>query len=569
MTNLTNINTADAKTLRRLPGVGQALAQAILSDRSARGAYARAEELRRVPGVGSKVWARLAPLVVVEGEVVGVVENVRRARSGGAAPTAAEMECLAAVEAVWADDQAEDIEPPGPGLAWTSGQVAAIKAIREHMRSGRGEIFVIRGYAGTGKTTLLKEALRPMAAPAMLAPNAKAAALLEATATELGGEAMTLHRWLGYEHSFDEETGKEVFIKRDRPSEYDPDPRHPVVIDEVSMVGSEMWAQIKTEVARFGLMCVAMGDPLQLPPIGEESSPAFSEASGVELTEVMRSSGILTRVVLAVRERVQSEAPPVILRSASDASGSVEVIDSSNEMLEDYIERIKVGSDAMLVAWTNHVVRWVNGRVRGAIVGDCTAPFVAGEVIIITKPYQLPGAAARGVRLPTETRVRVMAAEPARHPRWGEDCWALRVQVLGFESAHFAPPAARDDDAECLVNTSPLHLIYALDDDQEVLVKRRRKQMEEEWRSAKAKYGTSHPTTREAFGKRNGYLKAYAKQRPGYATTVHKSQGSTWAEVYVVQNNILLNGRVFERNRMLYVAYSRAARRLVVKGGVL
>lgn len=560
-----NINAADAKALCTLPGVGRSLAQAIISDREARGVYTRPDDLRRVPGIGTKTWARIASLICVGGAQGGEVEDVKRA------PSADEVQALDDVASVWAED--EEVLPPGPGLSWTRGQVEAIKAIRHHMRTRRGEIFTLKGYAGTGKTTLLKEALRPLAAPTMLAPTAKAVALLEAAASTLGGEAMTLHRWLGYDHTFDEETGKEVFIRKDRPSEYDPDPAQPVVIDEVSMVGSEMWAQIKAEVARFGLMCVAMGDPLQLPPIGEDASPAWAEASGVELTEVMRSSGILTRVVLAVREHIQSEAPPVILRSASDGSGAVEVIESSAALLDDYIARIKGGRDAMLVAWTNEVVRWTNARVRAAIVGEDTAPFVAGEVLVITKPYQLPGSAARGVRLPTETRVRVMAAERTRHPRWGEACWALRVSVLGFESAHFkAPePAANDDedDGLGLVNTAPMHLIYALDEEQERAHKRRRKQLEEAWQSAKQRYGTRHPLTLEAFRQRCAYMKAYAKQRPGYATTVHKSQGSTWAEVYVVQNNILLNRRIFERNRMLYVAYSRAARRLVVKGGVL
>ncbi len=62
------------------------------------------------------------------------------------------------------------------------------------------------------------------------------------------------------------------------------------------------------------------------------------------------------------------------------------------------------------------------------------------------------------------------------------------------------------------------------------------------------------------------YRGAYLRARPGYATTVHKSQGSTWSDVYVLQSDICRNDKPFERNRLLYVAYSRAARRLVVYG---
>lgn len=44
-----DINSADAKALCTLPGVGKSLAQAIISDRGARGTFGRAADLRRVP----------------------------------------------------------------------------------------------------------------------------------------------------------------------------------------------------------------------------------------------------------------------------------------------------------------------------------------------------------------------------------------------------------------------------------------------------------------------------------------------------------------------------------------
>jgi competence protein ComEA len=51
-----NINTADAATLAaELTGVGPALAEAIVADRSANGTFASAEALTRVKGIGSRI----------------------------------------------------------------------------------------------------------------------------------------------------------------------------------------------------------------------------------------------------------------------------------------------------------------------------------------------------------------------------------------------------------------------------------------------------------------------------------------------------------------------------------
>lgn len=58
--------------------------------------------------------------------------------------------------------------------------------------------------------------------------------------------------------------------------------------------------------------------------------------------------------------------------------------------------------------------------------------------------------------------------------------------------------------------------------------------------------------------------RSYINARPHYATTIHKSQGSTWEQV-VVLSDILRNRKARERNQLLYVAYSRASRALHVR----
>jgi|MudIll2142460700_1097286.scaffolds.fasta_scaffold71533_2 competence ComEA-like helix-hairpin-helix protein len=58
-----DLNTADARALAALPGIGAELAARIVAERAARGPFASPEELRRVPGIGPGRLERIRPLV--------------------------------------------------------------------------------------------------------------------------------------------------------------------------------------------------------------------------------------------------------------------------------------------------------------------------------------------------------------------------------------------------------------------------------------------------------------------------------------------------------------------------
>ena len=560
-----NINTATALELVLLPGIGPKRAADIIDYRRVNGLFSHLLSIADVDGIGEVIAGRLRSegLAVARGALV-VVPPPERASLDIARPdvvsmTFAELCPDEAVEVVAAPllelNTVEPIEAP-EGWEWTEGQIHAIRSIRAHLRQRRGHMFVLRGYAGTGKTTLLVEALRPFMAPMMIAPTHKARSILAPKAAALGGQASTLASWLGYRVVVDVETGDETFIRAPRRPNYNPRRWMPVVIDEVSMIGTKQWAEIVAEVKMYNLMCVCMGDPLQLPPVNDvEMSPAFEVEAAVELTEVKRASGCLLSAVMDVRRRIYDERAPVVVNPAEDDTGRVEVYDSRRDFLADLFRSALDGVDVICLAWTNAVVSWINARIRSEIVGDDAAAFVAGELLTLTQPYTLdlepsddPDAPQWAPTLYTSSRVQVLTAARGVHPFYGDACWLLTARPIGFSG-----PTSTELYADEVS-------LFALDDEQRKRHNGRVRDLKDMLRLAHKQGDRQHAT--QIAHRIAGYKKAFLRAQPGYACTVHKSQGSTFERVFVIQPDICKNADAFERNRLLYVALSRASKDL-------
>ena len=76
---LIDINTADKTTLQQLPGIGEALAERIIEERTANGPYASVDDLTRVSGIGESKLETLRPYVTVQ----GAGEEAQREDTGG------------------------------------------------------------------------------------------------------------------------------------------------------------------------------------------------------------------------------------------------------------------------------------------------------------------------------------------------------------------------------------------------------------------------------------------------------------------------------------------------------
>ena len=195
---------------------------------------------------------------------------------------------------------------PTPGQQALSLQLADFIA-----ESELDAIFLLKGYAGTGKTTLLSSLVKTLTIykfnSVLLAPTGRAAKVLS---TYAGKNAYTIHKNIYRQQSSSDGTGRFVLNKNMCKDTF-------FIVDEASMIsnstgdtsifGSGRLLEDLIEYVYSGSNCrlLLVGDTAQLPPVGLDVSPALSKEElefydravyEYELTEVVRqdlNSGIL------------------------------------------------------------------------------------------------------------------------------------------------------------------------------------------------------------------------------------------------------------------------------------
>ena len=153
---------------------------------------------------------------------------------------------------------------------------------------------VISGYAGSGKSTLVKFIIAALNIPeekvAYVAYTGKAANVLKNKGCP---NATTAHKLLYYARQT--KSGNYVFTpKKTLDEDYEL-----IVVDEVSMLPQELWYQLLSH----GVYVLAMGDPGQLSPPKDETNPVLDNPH-IFLDEIMRQAqdSAIIRLSMDIRE---------------------------------------------------------------------------------------------------------------------------------------------------------------------------------------------------------------------------------------------------------------------------
>ena len=162
--------------------------------------------------------------------------------------------------------------PPDPEL--TADQADALRDIEAAFEPGG--IYLLTGHAGSGKTYLMQRLTKNMLARKrsviLSAPTHKAVAVLKRKLDEAKIQGVTCRTIQSVLSLRPKPRTDRLIFERSRGAE--PVTADVVVIDECSMVDSDLYRHIKRHLPNAFVLFV--GDPAQLPPVGEIESQSFS-----------------------------------------------------------------------------------------------------------------------------------------------------------------------------------------------------------------------------------------------------------------------------------------------------
>ncbi len=268
----------------------------------------------------------------------------------------------------------------------TADQEILINRVSEFLEdNSERKVFVLKGYAGTGKTSFIKTLVKTLPACdftfSLLAPTGRAAKVITDYTSV---HASTIHRTI---YEITPSKGGVIKVKLSNNKEE----RKIFIVDEASMISSgddksllkgrnllnDLFNYV-FETRECSLFFI--GDTAQLPPVGETNSIALDEkylennfkakVFTVELKEVVRQardSGILMNAT-SLRILIGKSASEPVLKS----EGFKDVEQLFNDSLKDNLEQQYSGknsSETLIVCRSNKQANRYNNFIRSSLLG--------------------------------------------------------------------------------------------------------------------------------------------------------------------------------------------------------
>lgn len=388
------------------------------------------------------------------------------------------------------------------------------------------KFFLLKGYAGTGKTYCIQElvnsgVVRPSEV-CFTAPTNKAVKVLRNYLDEAGLEACTtktIYSLLGLSLQANGEV-KEL-QKPDEPVDLS---RYKViVVDEGSMVNRFLMDAITDAFDVWKVPFIFMGDPAQLPPVGEITSPIWKIENGYSLTKVLRYGNSMLDLATEIRNVVDNPFPSVKITTNPPVHrvGKAEWFNQ----IEANIELFK-SDQAKIISWRNVKVDEYNAYVRGLIFGRAEAKATfwlpTDKIVATSRCADLD----QNILLQTDETAEILEVFEGHHPMHRE-----------FEIFNIL---ALDDRGKKIT-------LRVLTTSGAFRLSNRLNELSMEAKGGKRYKWREFWELKEAFH----------EIRHSYAITSHRSQGSSYRKVFVDLEDLMLNRNKAEAFRSLYVSCTR------------
>lgn len=395
--------------------------------------------------------------------------------------------------------------------------------------------FVLKGYAGTGKTFTVKELVKQFKGRIVFtAPTNKATKVLRSTLTtdQYKPECRTIYSLLGLRLEPSGEV-RELKVPEDP---IDLSEFRLVVVDEGSMLNKQVMGHIDNALSGFkGLRVLFMGDAAQLPPVKERESPIWKLPNFATLSKVMRHDNQILQLATAIRKIVDHPAPSLKLESNFDERGGVWKISKANFLGRIHSEAnlgYLTSGESKIIAWRNATVDQYNrvARIHIFTHPEATKNFwLPGDRLIFTAPAKDFN---DEIVATTDDEGLVEKVITEYHPIHGSvKCFRITVQI----------------------ENGPIVVAYAV-----------HPEGHHEYSRIIEDLATTARSTPRKWADFWLFKESFHEVRHAYAVTAHRSQGSTYTTALVDYQDILLNRERREAFRCLYVACTRPTTNLVL-----
>ena len=269
------------------------------------------------------------------------------------------------------------------------------------------KVFMLKGYAGSGKTTIIKGLVEYLNAIekdfALMAPTGRAAKVIR---EKTGQEAFTIHKSIySYEDMVEIEEGDSFYYFYKIRNSVDVAGKI-FIVDEASMLSD---AKSEGEFFRFGSShllsdlidytrvaqpnvkskIIFVGDPCQLPPVGDNSSKAFDahylkekfnlSSEAIEIKEVKRQGG--DSGILKAAEKIRKSISAGFFNDFNLRSNGGDILNPSYENFLDTWQ--ESASPKIIIANKNKTCLDLNLQIRERRFGNALLPIQKSDIVIM------------------------------------------------------------------------------------------------------------------------------------------------------------------------------------------